>query len=57
MHTASGRHLPADLVVLGLGVRPNVALAREAGIPLGPSGGIAVDHRMRTQVDGRVGGG
>ncbi len=52
VHTASGRKLPADLVVLGLGVRPNVALARDAGIPLGPSGGIAVDHRMRTQVPG-----
>jgi len=51
VHTASGRRLPADLVVLGLGVRPNVALAKEAGIPLGPSGGIAVDHRMRTQVE------
>jgi NADPH-dependent 2,4-dienoyl-CoA reductase/sulfur reductase-like enzyme len=52
VRTASGRRLPADVVVLGLGVRPNVALAREAGIPLGPSGGIAVDHRMRTQVEG-----
>jgi len=52
VHTKSGRRLPADVVVLGLGVRPNVALAREAGIPLGPSGGIAVDHRMRTQADG-----
>ena len=50
--TASGRELPADLVVLGLGVRPNVALAREAGIPLGPSGGIVVDARMRTPVEG-----
>ena len=50
--TASGRELPADVVVLGLGVRPNVALAREAGIPLGTSGGIAVDARMRTQVPG-----
>ncbi|MEX5719884.1 FAD-dependent oxidoreductase [Geodermatophilus maliterrae] len=50
--TASGRELPADLVVLGLGVRPNVALAKEAGIPLGTSGGIAVDARMRTQVHG-----
>jgi NADPH-dependent 2,4-dienoyl-CoA reductase/sulfur reductase-like enzyme len=50
--TASGRELPADLVVLGLGVRPNVGLAREAGIPLGTSGGVAVDTRMRTQVDG-----
>ena len=52
VRTASGRHLPADVVVLGLGVRPNVALARDAGIPLGPSGGIAVDHRMRTPVEG-----
>jgi NADPH-dependent 2,4-dienoyl-CoA reductase/sulfur reductase-like enzyme len=50
--TASGRELPADLVVLGLGVRPNVALAREAGIPLGTSGGVAVDARMRTGVEG-----
>ena len=50
--TASGRELPADLVVLGLGVRPNVALAREAGIPLGISGGIAVDAQMRTGVAG-----
>ncbi len=52
VHTSSGRQLPADLVVLGVGVRPNVALAREAGIPLGPSGGIAVDHRMRTEAPG-----
>jgi NADPH-dependent 2,4-dienoyl-CoA reductase/sulfur reductase-like enzyme len=50
--TASGRELPADLVVLGLGVRPAVRLAEEAGIPLGTSGGIAVDARMRTQVEG-----
>ena len=50
--TASGRELAADLVVLGLGVRPNVRLAQEAGIPLGASGGIAVDARMRTQAEG-----
>ena len=50
--TDGGRRLPADLVVLGLGVRPNTALAEAAGIPLGPSGGVAVDARMRTQVDG-----
>jgi len=50
--TGSGRELPADLVVLGLGVRPNVRLAEQAGIPLGTSGGVAVDARMRTQVEG-----
>jgi NADPH-dependent 2,4-dienoyl-CoA reductase/sulfur reductase-like enzyme len=46
------RSLPTDLVVLGLGVRPNVALAREAGIRLGDSGAIRVDQRMRTNLDG-----
>jgi len=50
--TGSGRELPADLVVLGLGVRPNVRLAEQAGIPLGTSGGVAVDARMRTHVEG-----
>jgi NADPH-dependent 2,4-dienoyl-CoA reductase/sulfur reductase-like enzyme len=38
--------------VLGLGVRPNVALAQQAGIPLDTSGGIAVDHAMRTRIPG-----
>src|SRR3954470_14309277 len=41
--TVGGTELPADLVVLGLGVRPAVRLAEEAGIPLGVSGGVAVD--------------
>ncbi|MGY1641712.1 FAD-dependent oxidoreductase [Geodermatophilus sp. SYSU D00703] len=50
--TASGKELPADLVVLGLGVRPAVRLAEEAGIPLGVSGGVAVDVRMHTPVEG-----
>ncbi|WP_305789465.1 FAD-dependent oxidoreductase [Symbioplanes lichenis] len=39
--------LPADIVVLGLGVRPNTALAAEAGLPLGPTGGLRTDLRMR----------
>ncbi|HVE74723.1 MAG TPA: FAD-dependent oxidoreductase [Mycobacteriales bacterium] len=52
VHTEAGTELPADLVVLGLGVRPNVALAEQAGIALGPSGGIAVDSRMRTSAPG-----
>ncbi|MEV0727424.1 FAD-dependent oxidoreductase [Polymorphospora sp. NPDC050346] len=45
--------LPADVVVLGLGVRPNTALARRAGLPVGTTGGIQVDLRMRVMgVDG-----
>ena len=39
--------LPADVVVLGLGVRPNTALARDSGIPLGVTGGLRTDLRMR----------
>jgi NADPH-dependent 2,4-dienoyl-CoA reductase/sulfur reductase-like enzyme len=47
-----GGHLPADLVVVGGGVAPNVGLAHAAGIPVGPSGAIAVDDRQRTTVPG-----
>ncbi|GIH95905.1 FAD-dependent oxidoreductase [Planobispora siamensis] len=46
------RTVPADLVVLGLGTRPNSALAREAGIEVGPTGGIRTDRRMRTSAEG-----
>ncbi|MFI7594562.1 FAD-dependent oxidoreductase [Micromonospora sp. NPDC049359] len=44
--TAEGP-IPTDVVVLGLGVRPNVGLAEAAGLPLGPTGAIRVDRRMR----------
>ena len=50
--TTNGRELPADLVILGLGVRPNVDVASAAGVPVGAAGGIAVDQRMRTTVEG-----
>ncbi len=46
------RTLPADLVLLGLGVRPNTAVARDAGIPLGKTGGIRVNQRMETESPG-----
>ncbi|MGI8520505.1 MAG: FAD-dependent oxidoreductase [Actinomycetota bacterium] len=48
----SRRTIPADIVVLGLGVAPNIALAEAADIPIGPSGAIAVDRRMRTGAEG-----
>jgi NADPH-dependent 2,4-dienoyl-CoA reductase/sulfur reductase-like enzyme len=51
VHTAN-RSLPADIVILGLGVRPNIALAREAGIAIGNKGGIVTDARMETSVGG-----
>ncbi len=45
---ADGERLPADLVVLAIGVRPETGLAQGAGLELGPRGGIAVDDRQRT---------
>ena len=43
-----GSMIAADMVVLAIGVRPNVALAKDAGLTLGQSGGIAVDEFQRT---------
>ena len=40
--------LPADLVILAVGVRPNAALARAAGLDIGATKAIKVDSRMRT---------
>jgi NADPH-dependent 2,4-dienoyl-CoA reductase/sulfur reductase-like enzyme/rhodanese-related sulfurtransferase len=48
VRTESGARLPADLVILAIGVRPETTLARNAGLTLGPRGGILVDAQMRT---------
>jgi NADPH-dependent 2,4-dienoyl-CoA reductase/sulfur reductase-like enzyme len=42
--------LAADIFLLGLGVRPNSALAEKAGIPLGAGGAIAVSDRQQTKL-------
>jgi NADPH-dependent 2,4-dienoyl-CoA reductase/sulfur reductase-like enzyme/rhodanese-related sulfurtransferase len=44
----SGAVFSGDLVLLALGVRPEIALAREAGLEIGAAGGIRVDEQMRT---------
>jgi NADPH-dependent 2,4-dienoyl-CoA reductase/sulfur reductase-like enzyme/rhodanese-related sulfurtransferase len=44
----SGTRLPADLVILGLGVRPEIDLARDAGLEIGERGGIRVDEHLQT---------
>ena len=46
--TASSEVYPADIVILGIGVKPETALAEMAGIEVGKLGGIRVDDRMRT---------
>lgn len=45
---ADGTVLPADIVLLGIGVRPNIDLARAAGLEIGPGGGIGADGFSRT---------
>ena len=43
---SDGRHIPADLVVVGVGVLPNVELAAESGLPV--ASGIIVDEHLLT---------
>lgn len=45
---ADGRTLDAELVVVAAGIRPRDELARAAGLPLGPRGGVLVDTACRT---------
>lgn len=46
--TAGGAAIPADMVLLAIGVQPESDLARAAGLELGVRGTIAVDEHMRT---------
>lgn len=45
---SSGRSLKADMVIFGIGVRPETKLASDAGLKLGKTGGIYTDEYMRT---------
>jgi len=49
--TLESTAVPADVVVVGVGVRPNVELAEGAGIELGDTGAIATDEYGRTNVE------
>lgn len=44
----SGKAIPADMVLLSIGVRPATALAQQAGLKLGEMGGIWVDEHLET---------
>ena len=44
------RRCPCDVALLGVGVRPEVRLARTAGVALGATGAIATDSHMRTNL-------
>ena len=46
--TASGLRLPANAVIVGAGVVPDVILAKKAGLEIGPRGGVLTDSRLAT---------
>jgi len=48
VQTELGDDYPADLVILAIGVRPETALAKQAGLALGDRGGIRVNAQMQT---------
>jgi len=45
---SSGRQIPFDIAILSIGVRPNLELARSAGLAIGQAGGVVVDSKMLT---------
>ncbi len=45
---ADGSRIPAGIVLLSIGVRPELALAKAAGLSIGASGGLEVDEFLRT---------
>jgi NADPH-dependent 2,4-dienoyl-CoA reductase/sulfur reductase-like enzyme len=52
--SVNGTELPADIVICGLGVKPNTAIAKAAGLTLGSKGGLRTDLRMRVEGKGNV---
>ncbi len=49
---AGGEEMPADIVLISAGMRPDVDLAKDAGIDIGESGGIVTDRALRAQKGG-----
>ncbi|MEA4889893.1 MAG: FAD-dependent oxidoreductase [Clostridiaceae bacterium] len=45
-----GTPIPADLVIMAVGIRPNVALARSIGVTIGTTGAIAINEKMQTNI-------
>jgi 3-phenylpropionate/trans-cinnamate dioxygenase ferredoxin reductase subunit len=50
--TKNGLQLPADAVVVGTGVTPDVMLARAAGLEIGETGGVVADAKLQTATEG-----
>src|SRR5574344_173631 len=52
VHFKSGETIPADIVILSIGVRPETTLAKAAGLKIGETGGIWVDDFLQTSQPG-----
>jgi 3-phenylpropionate/trans-cinnamate dioxygenase ferredoxin reductase subunit len=50
--TKTGREIPADAVIIGAGVNPDIMLARGAGLELGETGGVRVNSRLESGTPG-----
>jgi 3-phenylpropionate/trans-cinnamate dioxygenase ferredoxin reductase subunit len=48
VHTKAGRRLRADVVVVGVGVRPDTTLGRNTGLRIGDTGGLHCDASLRS---------
>ncbi len=50
--TTNGLELPAEAVVIGAGVTPDIALAKRAGLEIGERGGVLCSSRLETSAPG-----
>ena len=51
---SDGGELKADVVIVGVGARPNAELAEKAGLQIGPTKAVQVDNYMRTITDANI---
>jgi NADPH-dependent 2,4-dienoyl-CoA reductase/sulfur reductase-like enzyme len=51
VHLMRGDEIPADMVIMAVGVRPNIGFAKRSGVELGQTGAIKTDARMRTNIN------
>jgi NADPH-dependent 2,4-dienoyl-CoA reductase/sulfur reductase-like enzyme/rhodanese-related sulfurtransferase len=46
-----GKELDSDMVIMATGVKPNISLAKQAGVEIGVTGAIKVNHKMQTNIN------
>lgn len=51
VHAGDAEPIAADMVILGIGVRPEISMARAAGLSIGARGGLVVSPQLETNID------